>query len=133
MSYLNEKSEANIKRGFEGESVIREDLARKRVFHFQADLIVKQRDGNFCLYEIKHQEMFRAPPFDGHGLPEVQVRMRMEFEKHTGIKIVLVINCMTSKKIYWQYLKKLQSGEKYITGIKKRVIYPMKNFRVWNL
>lgn len=113
-----------------GESAIRKHLKHKKLDFFQADLII--RDGEkWYLGEVKHQEMFEAPPFDGHGLPQWQIAARLEFQRATGVRAVLFVVDKKTKVIYWQYLDMLSHGKRFqTTGKKPRVIFPLDNFKV---
>lgn len=63
-----------------GEGRVRDLLKAHKIHYLQADLLVKTKYG-WQIYEIKHQEPFKAPPFDGHGLPKWQLDSRLQFQK----------------------------------------------------
>lgn len=94
----------------------------------QLDWMFKHK-GNYYLVEVKHQEFFSAPPFDGHGLPRWQVRARINFFEETGIRPILLIIEKPLKAVYVQYLDKLNKGNYHDTrGSKPRRIYPLSDF-----
>ena len=93
---------------------------------FQADWMVK-KNGVYYVVEVKHKEMFKSPPFDGHGLEIRQVNARMMFMEETGIRCLFLVIDM-SGRVYWQWLDKLEAGKHFDTknGIR---VYPIENFR----
>lgn len=118
-----------IKDGFEGESVVRRYLINKPNCSFaQLDMIAKIK-GKWYSIEVKHQEAFKRPPFDGHGLPVWQVRKRIELYNDVGIIPLFFVLDKKTKFLMYNSLLKLEQGEKFITGKKKRVIYPIENFK----
>lgn len=115
-----------------GEKLIRRRLQKKMKTgdvrcYFQADLLVNS-GGKWLLIEIKAQEPFKAPPFDGHGLPPHQVENRLLFERQTGIESYLMIVDVEEKCLYHQKLSVLDVGEKFFTKTGSRVIYPLDSF-----
>jgi len=118
--------------GLEGESTIRKMMSGWGIKNFQADIIIKSsKTGKWFLGEIKNQEPFEPPPFLGHGLPPWQIETRLNFQKDTGIRVILFVIDSKTKIIYWQFLDILMSKEKYqTTGQKTRIIFPLKNFNI---
>lgn len=96
--------------GNKGESFIRDLLTKENTKFFEPDLIVNE-NGQYYIYEIKLQEHFESPPFDGHGLPLWQINDRLNFYKKTNIKCKLIIIDLKQKFIYHQDLDVLY--EKY--------------------
>ena len=80
---------------------------------FQADWLV-EKNGKYYVVEVKHKEMFKAPPFDGHGLDVRQVKARMKFYRALGVRCMFLVIDM-SGKIYWQWLDVLEQGRKFDT------------------
>jgi len=116
--------------GLEGEKIIRDYFKDKKIHFFQVDLMAKIRD-RWNLIEIKHQESYKPPPFEGHGLPKWQIDARLEFQKEKGIRALLFIVDKETKIIYWQYMDELMNGESYQTkGINPRIIFPLINFKI---
>ena len=96
---------------------------------FQIDWVVLI-NGEYFLIEVKHQELFKKPPFDGHGLPIYQVTARMEFYKKTGIRpILFVIEKNNPNVFYYQLLDKLEKTPYYDTEKSGRRIYNIKYFK----
>lgn len=119
--------------GFEGERVIRDYLNKiSNCQYGQIDVIAKIENKWYSL-EIKKQEMFTAPPFDGHGLPPWQVDFRLKMHKELGIIPVLFVVDKTTGIVYYQNIDKLNEGEKFITKTGKRIIYPLINFKILSL
>ena len=80
---------------------------------FQADWIV-EKNGKYYVVEVKHKEMFKAPPFDGHGLDIRQVKARMKFFRVLGVRCMFLVIDMTGQ-IFWQWLDVLEQREKFDT------------------
>lgn len=118
----------NWSEGREGERIVRKYLKRLGVHYFQADLMAKIGD-QWYIIEIKRQEMFKSPPFDGHGLPRWQIEARLKFQDETGIRAMLFIVDKISGLIYWQYMDALMDGGKYQTqGTNPRLIFPLTSY-----
>lgn len=117
--------------GIKGEQQLFNLLREKGFSFFQPDAI-GLKNGDYYIFECKHQEHFKEPPFDGHGLPKWQVVARMKFQERTKIKSVLVIfekPYEETKTMYYQLLEKLEKGEHLDTkGLKPRRIYPLSSF-----
>jgi hypothetical protein len=119
----------NVASGFEGESLVREYLKRKNIKHMQVDVIFEY-EGRYNLMEIKNQEHFVSPPFDGHGLPRWQVDARLTFYKETGVVPWLFVIEKGTTLLYYQSLIKLMEGESIQTnGGKPRIIFPLVSFK----
>lgn len=118
-----------IKAGLHGEQIVRDYLKTIPNCEFaQLDLIAKI-DDYWYSFEIKHQDMFEAPPFDGHGLPIWQVDMRMKLFRETGIIPLFFVLDKQRKVLIYNSLINLERGNKFVTGRKSRVIYPIENFK----
>jgi hypothetical protein len=123
-----EQSIDKIREGFTGEAIVREYLKKQKDCIFmQLDIMAKIR-GKWYSIEIKHQEMFKSPPFDGHGLPKYQVEMRLMLHKELEIIPLLFVLDKVTKKMYYNSLINLEAGNKFITKNKGRVVYPLENF-----
>ena len=92
---------------------------------FQADWIVEKND-TYYVVEVKHKEMFKAPPFDGHGLDIRQVKSRMKFFRKFNIRCLFLVIDMTGK-VFWQWLDVLEQGRKFDTRKGVR-IYAIEGF-----
>ena len=93
---------------------------------FQADWLIKKND-SYYVVEVKHKDMFRPPPFYGHGLDIRQVKARMAFMRETGIRCMfLVID--TDGRVFWQWLDVLEKGRHIDTknGIR---VYSIEGFK----
>lgn len=119
--------------GLKGEEKLRKYFARHGIEHMQIDLIAYFHDKP-VLIEIKHQEMFKAPPFDGHGLPRWQINARMKFYHKTSIHPYLFVIEKNTNICYFNSLVELENGNYYDThGLKPRRIYELKSFKILNL
>ena len=128
MSFLEDNLE-NLRKGFEGEEEVRKFFRSKGIKHMQVDLIFKY-DGKYCLAEVKSQEKFLAPPFDGHGLPQWQIDDRVKFYNSTGIEPFLIVKDPHDECLYIQSIIKLLEGSKFSTkGSKPRVIFHIDSFK----
>jgi hypothetical protein len=102
---------------------------KSKGFHvFQPDWI-SERERLYFTVEVKYQEIFLAPPFDGHGLPLWEVEARLAFQADTSVRAVLLVLDKITRYWYWQYLDVLEAGQHYDTnGKSPRRIYPVANF-----
>jgi len=122
-----------IKIGLEGESQIRALLSKKNIRFMQADLIINYNNQYYCA-EVKTQEKYLAPPFDGHGLPMWQITARIELFNKTGIIPYLFIRCLTDNLVYHQDLRELMRTKYYQTkGKSPRVIFNLSEFKKSNI
>ena len=127
---MGEIGSEKIAQGKMAEQEARRYFQSKGYELFQVDWIVLNPDtGEYVLVEVKGQEHYKAPPFDGHGLPKWQIDARLAFEERTGIKAFLFIVDTGTGIIYGEWLRALEEGEHYDTkGEKPRRIYPLSNF-----
>lgn len=99
----------------------------------QPDALVRNVITNsWHLIESKHQEHYKSPPFDGHGLPRYQIEGRLKFKDDTDVTPWLFVFEKPIDKTllcYAQRLDTLMSG-KYIEtqGLKRRIIFPLESF-----
>lgn len=117
--------------GFEGESLVRDFLAEKKICEkfFQADIIAKV-SGKWYYIEVKTQEMYLSPPFNGHGLKLFKINVMLELYKECGIIPILWVVDNRNKCFFYNDLRKLESGEKFDTnGKRQRRIYHIDNFK----
>ncbi len=92
----------------------------------QADWLVRLKNGEWVLFEVKYQEYYESP--DGHGLPPWQVQDRLLLQKEKGIPAYLLIFDPKKQKVYGQWLDKLEEGKSHTTTIHPRKVYPLENF-----
>lgn len=115
--------------GWVGESIIRTFLSNRDLPYFQADILYRY-NSNWFLAEVKRQERYKPPPFEGHGLPLWQIKRRLEFQKQTGIRAVLFIVEKPNDVIFWNYLDILWMDKAHETsGKRPRVIFPLNHFK----
>ena len=123
-----EKDIEKIKDGFVGERIVRNYLInQENCFFGQLDMIANINNEWYSI-EVKHQEMFESPPFDGHGLPVWQVKTRIKLYKDTGVIPLFFVLDKNTKVLMYNSLLNLEKGRKFQTGKKSRVIYPIENF-----
>lgn len=119
--------------GIKGERLLFNYLRniKKVKFLLQADAIY-ELNSELCIAEVKHQEHFVAPPFDGHGLPLWQIKARLKFQNETGIRAVLYVfekPFDTTHTLYWQYFDVLENGKWFDThGLQPRRVYKIESF-----
>lgn len=122
----------NYKIGIQGELDLREHLKHKGHNFFQADCIsYDPKTEKYYLWEAKCQERFKAPPFDGHGLPLAQIQARLQFYKDTGIRPILYIKDATTGEIFVQAMDILAACDekmKFVTTKKRRLIFHLDCF-----
>tara|TARA_R110000868_G_scaffold395285_1_gene666912 strand:+ start:4727 stop:5155 length:429 start_codon:yes stop_codon:yes gene_type:complete len=127
-----------FKQGFDGEAIVRQILKDCKHQFGQIDLVsVDKKDGKIYIWEIKHQQRFKAPPFDGHGLPPYQFNFRLKIARLTGmIPFLLIIepeiDLKGERNMFYQNmftLEALGDDKKFITGgDKKRLIFNIDAF-----
>lgn len=128
MSFFESNLE-QIKLGFKGEEIVRNYLKKKKVKFMQIDLMFVFNK-TWYLGEIKSQEKFKAPPYDGHGLPEWQINDRIGFYNDTKIIPYLIVYDLEEECLYVNDLLTLLSGEYFKTkGDKPRIIFNIKSFK----
>ncbi len=128
-----ERNLKQIKIGLEGESQIRKMLSKENIRFMQADLIFNHNNQYYC-GEVKTQEKYLAPPWDGHGLPMWQITARIELFNKTGIIPYLFIKCLTDNVVYHRDLRELMKTEYYQTkGSSPRVIFNLSEFKKYTL
>lgn len=128
----------NIKQGFLGESIVRQLLKDCKQQFGQIDLISYDKiKSKIYMYEIKCQDRFKSPPFDGHGLPPYQFDFRLKIATLTGmIPFFIIIEPQVDLKgeqlMFYQnmfILDRLSNDKKFITGgDKKRLIFHIDSF-----
>ena len=127
MSFLEDNID-NCKIGFAGEDTVRNWFIKNKVKFMQLDIMFYHK-GKWCLGEVKTQEKYLAPPFDGHGLPQWQIDRRMQFYKDTGVKPYFIVKCLDDECLYIKDMPTLLEGKSFKTkGKKPRVIFPVSSF-----
>ena len=118
-----------IRMGFVGENIVRTKLEEAKIKYSQIDVLFEFKN-QFYIGEIKTQERYLAPPFDGHGLPPNQAKLRMDFYNKTGIIPLLIILDLDDLNIYQAPLPDLMETNYYITkGKKRRIIFNLEYFK----
>lgn len=127
-----------FKQGFDGESIVRQLLKDCKHQYGQIDLISYDKlSKKLFMYEIKHQQRFKAPPFDGHGLPPYQFNFRLKIARLTGMIPFLIIiepeiDLKGEQNMFYQNMFTLESlgdDKKFTTlGDKKRLVFRIDTF-----
>jgi len=117
-----------IRIGFIGENIVRDIIKKKGNFRYTQIDMLGRHNGKWYTIEVKHQDMFTSPPFDGHGLPKYQIDMRMLLYEEKGIIPLFFVVDKKTQKVYYNSIIELEKGEKFTTKNKGRVIYPLTNF-----
>lgn len=132
--------EKDLAKGLEGEKIIRQLLKEHNHEYGQIDLIsIDKATGKIYLWEIKHQERFEGPPFDGHGLPPWQFYFRIKIAKKMGVTPMLVIvepkqGLFDKQIILYQslfVLQKLPPADVFKSKTGKRLIFNISKFKVF--
>lgn len=90
-----------------------------------------RRNNEWVKFEIKAQEPFEPPPFEGHGLPRWQIASSMKLLEDKQIKTYLIIKDLKTKKWLGQFLDELEKGIHHDTfGNSPRRIYPIEKFNL---
>lgn len=132
MSFISDNFD-KLKIGLDGESKIRKMFIDNNINFMQVDAMFFYKN-KWCLSEIKTQEKFLSPPFDGHGLPKWQIEARIKFYNDTGIVPYLIINCLTDNCIYIANLLKLNKSVSFATkGLQPRIIFNINQFKKINI
>ena len=125
-----EPSELDIEKGRRTEDDAYELLKRYqregKLDWFSKPDWVYWKAGNLYQVEIKQQEMFTAPPFDGHGLPEYQAQRYELVRERYGIRTLLIVWDETT--CWWQWIDELLAGRKHTTPRSRRIIFPLESF-----
>lgn len=124
-----------ITQGIEGEHLIRKFLHSENHQTTQIDLL-SCVDGKVYLIEIKHQERFNGPPFDGHGLNPKQVQNKLWWAKKiNAIPLLIVlesnVDIFGKRNLFYQnlnLLNNLPDSKKFITKTGNRIIYDISEF-----
>lgn len=131
---FREKQIDNIKIGLIGMEKVRLVLDKHRLHYMEEDIMYKNTRGEWVSAEVKTQEKYLAPPFDGHGLPKWQIDTRLELSRDTGIIPWLFVYCLDDRVIYHNDLRVLMEGEHFQTrGAKPRVIFKLDEFKTLRL
>jgi hypothetical protein len=132
MSWFDDNID-QIKIGLEGEEIIRKYLMNEKIPFMQVDIMFKENDNWYC-GEIKTQEIFKSPPFDGHGLPQWQINRRIQFYNDTGVIPIFFVYDLEEKCIYYHNLlylnTKVNKDQVFRTkGKKPRTIFNINLFK----
>lgn len=93
----------------------------------QVDWLYK-KNGVWYAVEVKNKEIFKPPPFYGHGLNISQVNRRMQFYKDTGIRCLFLVFEPNTGNVYSQWLDILENTtyKDTLNGVR---VYNIVNFK----
>lgn len=116
------------KLGMIGEKKLRDGLMNSKTKFMQIDAMYKN-NGDWYSVEVKTQEEFKSPPFDGHGLPRWQIDARINLYNDKKIIPIFVVYDLKAGFRYSAGLLSLEKTNYYQTkGKSPRVIYELKHF-----
>jgi len=127
-------SPAAHQRGWRGELRLQRELdqlvaeGRIQAFMQPEALVIPAADAPF-LIEAKDQDRFKAPPFDGHGLPVWQVALYERARAATGLRTMFLV--YDGPDCFRAWLDELERGPHFDTAgtIKRpRRIYPLTSY-----
>lgn len=126
--------------GLKGEGIFRDLLKLKKHKFAQIDILSISEDDVIYIWEIKHQERFEAPPFDGHGLPPYQLEMRIKIAERTNtIPMFAIIEPEDENGDMWAFIQDMRKldalpdDRKFITKTGKRIIFHIDEFNKMNV
>lgn len=128
-TYFN-KNLDNIRKGWEGEGVVRSFLTQRSIKYMQADLLFKHNN-QWYLGEVKCQVKYHnwSTGYQGHGLPPWQVKDRLRLYEDTGIIPYFFVVCQTDKVLYHESLLNLEKKPFFCTKKTVRKIYRLDSFK----
>lgn len=133
MSWFNENIK-EIEEGLNGEEFVRRWLTSRNQKYMQIDLMFKDKEkGKWYSVEVKTQEVYTPGkdfPFYGHGLPEWQIKDRMQLYRDTGIQPQLIVKEKGEDLLYIGNLVNLMKTDFYKTkGNSPRIIFKIEHFK----
>lgn len=130
---LSAESEALGQRGEELFRLFLKDrVAVGRISYFcRPEWVVVPVEGDPFLVEVKSQDMFEAPPFDGHGLPVWQADKYLDLLLRQNLRTLLVVYDFKAGMEYWGWLDELHLRYFDTVGTRAgaRRIYPLTSFK----
>jgi len=116
--------------GIQGEKKARELILKKirPEMLTQIDWLAKIKN-KWVSFEVKNKERFKAPPFDGHGLPVKQKNYRIELYNDTGIRCVFLVIEPDTDIIYYQWLDVLEKNKNFFDTKQNIRIYNITEFK----
>jgi hypothetical protein len=105
------------------------DRLVKEGWHIQQIDWLGEMMGEWVKFEIKCQEPFEPPPFEGHGLPRWQIESSEKLRKDKDIRTYLMIKDAKSGKWIGNFIDELEKGEYHDThGLSPRRVYKISSF-----
>ena len=84
------------------------------------DALVVLPDRTAAMFEYKFQEIYTAPPFNGHGLPVSQAERYMRIRELSGMPTQLIVQDKPYGLLYTRWLHYLQTTDHFETAGKKK-------------
>lgn len=80
--------------------------------------------------EVKDQDAFEGPPFDGHGLTKTQFDVYIAAWRAINLGTLFVVYDDQAGLTYWDFLHDLAEGDTFVTaGPEPRIVFPLESFR----
>lgn len=86
------------------------DLLKKNGYAIQQLDWIGKKNGKWTIFEVKHRELFKPPPFHGTGLDVRQLDLRKQLLQDLNLRTYLLVFIKNSTDIYGQYLDILEQG-----------------------
>lgn len=105
-------------------------------FYCRPEWIVATTSGLLYFDEVKTQSRFEKPPYDGHGLPVLQVERYIALHDMTGFPTLLTIYDADEPVMFRQWVHVLQDGDHFDTAGTRRSprrVYPLTSYRRYEL
>jgi hypothetical protein len=111
---------------------LKEGVRRGDIRYFcRPEWVVVPTKGDPFFVEVKTQEMYEDPPFDGHGLPVWQADKYLDLFILTNIRTLFWVWDHPAEKAYWGWIDELQASFFDTEGTRNgpRRIYPLTSFK----
>lgn len=129
-----------IRLGIEGQNVFNDFLKTKKHKFLQLDSVSRDpKTGKWYVWEVKHQERFKGPPFDGHGLPYTQLNDRIRYCAETNQTPILavieppILGLFDQPRfMFIQFMETLMNTpdeQKFFTKTGSRIIFDLNCFK----
>ncbi len=104
------------------------DAGRISSFFAPDGVVLTREEWNRMFFvEAKDQDFYEAPPFDGQGISEHQVKCYTAMFQQYGIRTLIVAYDDGARYTAW--LDVLRQGREYVTPKVRRYVWPLTAFR----
>ncbi len=81
------------------------------------------------MVEVKDQEPFEGPPFDGHGLTKTQFDVYLAAWRAIALGTLFVVYDDQAGLVYSDFIHNLAEGDTFVTGgHEPRIVFPLDSF-----